>query len=74
MEEMNVGQKFKNMYFLAQVCAFVYGCILFVLGNFFSFSVSGRQADCDVIGLVKEAKEEMQERVARLRTCQFASS
>lgn len=39
----------------------------------FSFSESGKHADYEVIDLEEEAEDELRERQARLRTCQFVS-
>ena len=58
MEEMNVGQRLKNMSFLAGRC--VYGCIFICLREFFfSFSKSGSCAAYEVIDLEEEAEKEL---------------
>lgn len=58
MEEMNVGQRLKNMSFLAGRC--VYVCIFICLREFFfSFSKSGSCAAYEVIDLEEEAEKEL---------------
>ena len=46
---------------------------VFCLRQFFSFSESGKHADYKVIDFEEEAEDELQEREARRRTCQFVS-
>lgn len=46
---------------------------MFCLRQLFSFSESGKHADDEVIDLEEEAEDELQEREARPRTCQFVS-
>ena len=57
--------------FLARACVCMY--IFVYLRQFFSFSESESHADYEVIDLEEDTEEELQERVARLRTCQSVS-
>ena len=59
MEEMNVGQRLKNMSFLAGRCVYVYIFICLREFFFFSFSKSGSRAAYEVIDLEEEAEKEL---------------